>query len=616
MLVVAGDAPAAAETRPVSDGPGPTRTSRARDLRAAALQAGPAMAVVLVWSAVFLRRTEFTAGGKKYFSLLDDGMISMRYAQNLAHGHGLKWNTTGPPVEGFTNLLWTLWMAFIHFLPGDDSKRSLYVSATGVLILMANVLVARAVARRLVPDSPRVALYSCWLVALYYPILYWTLRGMEVGALALATGVAVLLALRIADEPKARDQVLLTVVLVTAILIRTDAIIPAALVVAWLIWKASPDRRRFTVLLSGSAVAAGLVIQLAVSRIYYGDWLPNTYYLKVTGIPLSTRLHRGLGGLVSIGILELYLPVVLCALYFACTRRRAHPAMILLSALFVGQCAYSAWVGGDAWEANQLANRFVSTEAIPLLIGAAVAIDTLMRAPSSTRWKLLATASLPVAIVVDFRVPDVLPASHLQLGRLPTEWWMTRVGIPVGVVVVLGLVGYFSFRRRGPLPLRSQTALSAVLFFTLLVSVGGRETTYWARHNAFLHQDTDSARLGLAVKAATLPGARVALSAAGASAYFAQRFAIDLGGLSDRTIAHESPRTNIFIPGHDKADYRWSVGVLRPDLVIALGGTTNADRAMIVAWGYDEFSSYVFVKHGSTLVDRPALGAVEVYAAG
>ena len=574
------------------------------------------MAVVLVWSAVFLKRTEFTVGGKRYFSLFDDGMISMRYSQNLAHGHGLKWNTTGSPVEGFTNLLWTLWMAFVHFLPGDDSKRSLYISATGVLILMANVLVARAIARRLVPDSPRVALFSCWLVALYYPVLYWTLRGMEVGALALATALAVLLALRLADRPSARDQVLLAIVLVMAILIRTDAIIPATLIVAWLIWRARPDRRRLTVLLNGSALAAGLVIQLAVSRIYYGDWLPNTYYLKVTGIPLSTKLHRGLGGLVSIGILELYLPVVLCALYFLCTRRRAHPAMILLSALFVGQCAYSAWVGGDAWEANQLANRFISTEAIPVLIAAAVAIDTLMRAPSAIRWKLLAVACLPVAIVVGFRVPDVLPASHLQLGRLPTEWWITRVGTPVAVVAVLGLIGYLSFRRPGSLQARSQEALSAVLFVVLLVAVNGREATYWARHNAFLQQDTDSARLGLAVKAATLPSARVAFSAAGASAYFAQRFAIDLGGLSDRTIAHESPRTNIFIPGHDKADYRWSVGVLRPDLVIALGGTTNADRAMILSWGYDQFSPFVFVKRGSTAVDRSALGPIEAYASG
>lgn len=614
-MVLAGDAPPAGDARP-AEGSLATRTSPARDPRAAVIQAGPAMAAVLVWSVIFLKRTEFVVGGKKYFSLFDDGMISMRYAQNLAHGHGLKWNATGPPVEGFTNLLWTLWMAAVHFLPGDDSKRSLYVSATGVLILMANVVVARAIARRLFPESPRVALFSCWLVALYYPILYWTLRGMEVGALALATALAVLLALRIVERPNARDQVLLGVVLVLAILTRTDAIIPAAIIVAWLAWKVPAPHRRLTVVSGGAALGAGLVIQFAVSRLYYGDWLPNTYYLKVTGIPLSTRLHRGLGGLVSIGILELYLPVVLCALYFVCLRRRSHPAMVLLSALFVGQCAYSAWVGGDAWEANQLANRFISTEAIPLLIAAAVAIETLVRAPAAVRWKLLGVACLPVAIVVGLRVPDILPASHLQLGRLPTEWWVTRVGTPVAVLAVLGLIAWFSFGRGGSIQVRSQTALSAVLFVVLVVAVSGREVSYWARHNAFLQQDTDSARLGLAVKAATLPTARVAFSAAGASAYFSQRPAIDLGGLSDRTIAHESPRTSIFVPGHDKADYSWSVGVLRPDLVIALGGTTNSDRARIIAWGYEEFSPFVFVKQGTTLVNRSALGAVAAYASG
>src|SRR5438270_2278833 len=29
----------------------------------------------------------------------------------IAHGHGLIWNSTGAPVEGYTNVLWTLWMA-------------------------------------------------------------------------------------------------------------------------------------------------------------------------------------------------------------------------------------------------------------------------------------------------------------------------------------------------------------------------------------------------------------------------------------------------------------------------------------------------------------------------
>jgi len=40
----------------------------------------------------------------------DDAFISFRYARNLVEGHGLVFNL-GERVEGYTNLLWTLWIA-------------------------------------------------------------------------------------------------------------------------------------------------------------------------------------------------------------------------------------------------------------------------------------------------------------------------------------------------------------------------------------------------------------------------------------------------------------------------------------------------------------------------
>src|SRR4051812_12787413 len=40
----------------------------------------------------------------------DDALISLRYARRLIDGHGLSW-TGGPPVEGYSNLLWILVLA-------------------------------------------------------------------------------------------------------------------------------------------------------------------------------------------------------------------------------------------------------------------------------------------------------------------------------------------------------------------------------------------------------------------------------------------------------------------------------------------------------------------------
>jgi len=38
--------------------------------------------------------------------------------------------------------------------------------------------------------------------------------------------------------------------------------------------------------------------QTLARYVYYGDWLPNTYYLKVTGWPFVLRILRGLYALV------------------------------------------------------------------------------------------------------------------------------------------------------------------------------------------------------------------------------------------------------------------------------------------------------------------------------
>ena len=41
---------------------------------------------------------------------IDDAYISFRYARNLIEGHGLVYNP-GERVEGYTNLVWTLFIA-------------------------------------------------------------------------------------------------------------------------------------------------------------------------------------------------------------------------------------------------------------------------------------------------------------------------------------------------------------------------------------------------------------------------------------------------------------------------------------------------------------------------
>jgi len=93
------------------------------------------------------------------------------------------------------------------------------------------------------------------------------------------------------------------------------------------------------------------ILHAAGRHAYYGDWLPNTYYLKLRvlatyrclalGAPFTWRWLWG-GGWLPLAI------VVLGGIY---NRRRASACLLLPIAAAVG---YQIWAGGDAWEYQRL----------------------------------------------------------------------------------------------------------------------------------------------------------------------------------------------------------------------------------------------------------------------
>jgi arabinofuranosyltransferase len=157
------------------------------------------IASFLGYAALFVYRTSFVVNGERYFSLFDDAMISMRYASHLANGQGLVWNSSMPPVEGYTNPLWVLYMACIHLLPIAPSKISLVVQITAVVCLAINLYFVRRISLSLSDGSPLIALGAVVLTALYLPINNWSLQGMEVSVLVMTVTICVWLILRYLD---------------------------------------------------------------------------------------------------------------------------------------------------------------------------------------------------------------------------------------------------------------------------------------------------------------------------------------------------------------------------------------------------------------------------------
>ncbi|MFC1570093.1 hypothetical protein ACFL4L_07645, partial [bacterium] len=95
--------------------------------------------MVIVWLPVALWGHSSILFGKRVWFLGDDPMISMRYAKNLAHGHGWVWNL-GERVEGYTNPLWTIIMTGCHFLLSSDIHVALMVLIINLFISLWIVL--------------------------------------------------------------------------------------------------------------------------------------------------------------------------------------------------------------------------------------------------------------------------------------------------------------------------------------------------------------------------------------------------------------------------------------------------------------------------------------------
>jgi hypothetical protein len=542
--------------------------------------------------AVFVARSSFSFEGRTYFALFDDAMISMRYGRNFADGSGLVW-TPGEHVEGYSNFLWTLWMAVIHLTGLPDRLTSLAVMVSGAALLVATLLVVRRLCALIVPEAPLVGLLAIVMTALYYPLVFWALRGMEVSLAAFLVALAALLAVTLSREWSARRCWWLAAVLGAAVLTRDDLLVPSLVVIAWLAWQLPRERRRRTLLIVGGAVVAVIAGHEIVRLAYYGEALPNTYYLKLGGISLGDRLLTGGESLVYTALYSLSAPLLLAGAAVA-VRRRSAP-VLLLAALFAALSAYSVYTGGDAWEDVRFANRYFATVAPLLMVLAAVGIHVLAGRVRSVAIAFGAAALLLLGLYAIDSVP------HARLGITGD-----RATQFAPALLLLGCAVAIVVKRRAPAAVGIAVALLAV------AATSADPTASWVRSNA---QDVPLeevwTKTGVELRRHTDPGTSIAFVVAGNMAYFADRPAIDLLGKMDPAIARRQPTELVplrFRPGHNKWDYDHSVGRLRPTVVASLWLPTQRDICNLERWGYEQVAPGAYVQRGAPGVDAPALG--------
>ena len=366
-------------------------------------------AAFVAWSALFILMASWEdPGGRRYFVLFDDAFISLRYARNAASGLGLVWNP-GERVEGYTNLLMTLLMIIPSWL-FDRSHAALAVQVFGVVTMLGAGLLAFRLAQRL---GIRWAWATFAAVLTCYPLAYWSLLGMETGLLAILLLMATLAALDPPTRPDPRVPLLLGLALAT----RPDAMASAAALLAFRFFQADAGSRRAVTVesLLFAAFALGLT---AFRWTYYGSLLPNTYVLKMEGLPLLYRLR--MGTLSALPMLAWLAPAI--ALAGVALRRGGDRRLLLLFALWTVSVLAHVYMGGDAWPRW----RFVCP-ALPLLFVLAAQGAGLLAARRGPRWLAPATLVLALAVANGPFLPEAFLARYPYLVQYVQ--WYVRIGV-------------------------------------------------------------------------------------------------------------------------------------------------------------------------------------------
>jgi hypothetical protein len=538
---------------------------------------------------LFIIRCTFVVGDTRGLTLFDDAMISMRYARNLVEHGELTWNSGDPHVEGYTNLLWTLWMAIVHMLPLSDLHLSFAVAITGAALLLATGRGALAIARALT-ISPAAHVVAAGAALFTYALAFWTLRGMEVGLLAWLATTGLVVLVRLTTSYARRDFIGLLACTAAALLTRTDAVV---FVIGWLVYSATclPHSYRRRVLVALVVVVAGTLVAHTLFRwLYYGALLPNTYYLKLEGISLGSRLYRGTCSLLHLLQGGWLVPCALAA--FALLERDQRRLRLLLAAQVIACAAYSIYVGGDAWEEFGIPNRYLSPALPALFVLGGLGCVEVARSRRLSRAFVVVLCGLAAAQLVELFDPSVIQS--LPRGddpRMHDVLWILAFALAV-------------FAR---------PASAWLLGVTLVVATTAASwRTWWHDNAAHIAIDVDRVRHGLAIRDATSVDATLAATPCGSIPYFARRRTLDLLGKSDVTIAHQPPRTDHFHPGHVKWDYPYSIERMQPDLVDELfipplRSLVERDLAAMPAWGYREVLRHVFVHERTTRVNTELL---------
>ncbi len=332
---------------------------------------------------------------------MDDAFISYRYAKYLALGQGLVWNA-GERVEGYTNFLWTIFLA-------GGMKLGIAPERFSVILSFPFYVAALWMTFRLtllISGSSFAALAGLLIVGFNRSVYAFSTSGLETTFQMCQFLAIILLIIKMkATGWSVRGTALLSAVLGISLLTRLDAAIPAS-IAAYTFYKSNNWKNKG--LLIAAIVPVGVLVLpwLSWKMGYYGSILPNSFHVKVRGFEnvfygifylhlfaLANLLH------VHLGILIFYWKSL----------KNLSIGAIEAGTLVALWMAYTAFVGGDFMEF-----RFL-VPITPILIALLIAIA----------WQFKSTV-VTAALMVGLALGTI--QSNFALQRLLFGYGVESVG--------------------------------------------------------------------------------------------------------------------------------------------------------------------------------------------
>ncbi|MEU3274021.1 hypothetical protein ABZ639_24555 [Saccharomonospora sp. NPDC006951] len=299
--------------------------------------------------------------------VVDDAYITFRYSAHFAEGHGPVWNVGGDPVEGFTNFGWMSWLAFLGWMQLD----LLLVAKVTSLVIAVIILVL------LVRETEDGAWLAGGAFVVFLPTYFHLSGGLETVAFAAVVLRAAIVGIRVLQDKRVWDWEPPALLLIAGLL-RPEGVLATLPAVAIWFWyeRDRPGPKR--ALIAAAVLGA---VYFGWRWIYYGQFLPNTFYVKFGDLTA--------GGEWTKQTLGLFLPLLLLTLGLL-IRKETRAIGGLLIAMVVLTCVTYALSGPSM----DYLGRF-AYHAFPVLcLGAGFAVTEI-----GNRWVAIGVSTVAVGWV-------------------------------------------------------------------------------------------------------------------------------------------------------------------------------------------------------------------------